>query len=145
MINAVYFTSPFVVGGLVKNCQAKDVSGAPCAVPSFIKKNFHNSIGVLNATNRTLSCEIHSDTPLKGELSWRYENSRFPARIKHSEVNGSCSASSNTTCKVSNLTLINVIQGEYDGNYSLTAENDCGIATVYVIVNIMGKSHFSVL
>ena len=54
---------------------------------------------------------------------------------------GSCSTSSNTKCVVSNLTLMNVIRGEYDGNYSLAAENDCGTATVYVYVNIMGKFH----
>ena len=111
-------------------------------IPSLIKKNFHNSIEVINTANRTLSCEIHSDTPIKGTPSWRYENSsHFPTRIKHSVETGSCSTSPSTTCTVSNLTLINVIRGEYDGNYSLTAENDCGTAIVYVYVNIMGESH----
>ena len=104
--------------------------------------NFFNSIAVLSTNNHTLSCEIHSNTPLKEAPIWRYENSsRFPAYIKHSVESTSCSTSPNTTCKVSNLTLINVIRGEYDGNYSLTVENDCGAATVYVYVNIMGESH----
>ena len=76
---------------------------------------------------------------------WRYEDSRFPAYIKRSVVNTSCSPSPNKTCIAINLTLIDVIQGEYDGNYSLTAVNDCGIATVYVIVNIVGKSHSIIL
>ena len=55
--------------------------------------------------------------------------------------NSSCSFSTDSTCILSNLTLIHVVQGHYEGNYTLTAENDCGNATVYVMINIIGKFH----
>ena len=94
----------------------------------------------MNGANRTLSCKILSDTPLKEEPVWRWEyHSSLPAG--HSVDNSLCSSSQNKTCILSNLTLIEVVQGHYEGNYTLTAENDCGNAIVYVIINIIGKFH----
>ena len=57
-------------------------------------------------------------------------------------VNFLCSFSTNKTCIVSNLTLIHVVRGHYEGNYTLTAENDCGKASVYVEVNVIGEFLF---
>ena len=111
-------------------------------MPSIKRLNFYNSIEILNGSTRTLSCEIHSDTKLHKDLPFSGWKRDYPPHlpIEYSLGNASCSVSPNTTCIVSNLTLINVIRGEYDGKYSLTAENDCGTATVYVFVNIMGKT-----
>ena len=113
--------------------------------------NFESAIEILNGTNRTLSCEIHSDTPLKGGPIWRKDFSELPADLEYIVENASCSDSTSKTCIISNLTLINVVRFEriykdrdkdqYTGSYSLTAENDCGNTTVYVKVNIFSKSH----
>ena len=114
-----------------------------CNVPSITKVNFENCIEILNGTNRTLFCEIRSDNPLKEEPTWRKDSSRLSTDIKYSVENASCSNSTSQTCTVSNLTLINAVRykdsSPYAGNYSLTAENDCGIATVYVYVDIYSK------
>ena len=132
---------------VVSLVRARDGSedGTSCNGPSITKVNFQYYIEILNGTNRTLSCEIRSDTPLKEELIWRKGSSRLPTDIKYSVENSSCSNSSNQTCIVSNLTLINAVRykdsSPYVGNYTLTAENDCGIATVYVYVDIYGKSN----
>ena len=115
-----------------------------CNVPSITKVNFQYYIEILNGTNRTLSCEIRSDTPLEEEPTWRKDSSRLPTDIKYSVENSSCSNSTSQTCIVSNLTLINAVRFKdkslYVGNYTLTAENDCGISTVYVHVDIYSKS-----
>ena len=107
--------------------------------------NFQNSIDILNGTNRTLSCEIRSDTPLKGGPIWRKDFSELPADLEYIVENASCSDSTSKTCIVSNLTLINAVRfinkDQYTGNYSLTAENNCDNTTVYVGVNILSKSH----
>ena len=125
-----------LVVSLIKNCQARDET--TCNVPTIKRKNFEYSIEILNGTNRTLSCEIHSDTPLKKEPIWRRS---FPTHLPpdHNVKNASCPASTNKTCVISNLTLINVVQEVYDGNYTLTAENGCGNVTVWVNVNIDGE------
>ena len=93
----------------------------------------------MNGTNRTLSFEIHSDTPLKTDPIWRRD---YPPNLPagHSVNSSSCSLSTNKTCVWSNLTLIDVARGHYEGNYTLTAENDCGNASVYVNINIIGES-----
>ena len=57
----------------------------------------------------------------------------------------SCSLSTNKICVLSNLTLIHVAQWHYEGTYILTAENDCGIASVHVNVGVVGKFTFAVL
>ena len=53
------------------------------------------------------------------QLTW---NRDYPPYLptEYSLGNSSCSTSQSTTCIVSNLTLFNVIQGEYDRNYSGT-------------------------
>ena len=141
----LYLYVAVVVGVLVRNCHARDGTTS-CNVPNIIRTNFKNSIEILIGANRTLSCEIHSDTPLKREPIWRKKISEkfseLPTNLNYSVENVSCSISTNKTCIISNLTLLNVVRGEYDGNYSLTAENDCGNATVYVYINIMRKYHF---
>ena len=101
--------------------------------------NFKYFVSILNGTNRTLSCEIHSDTPLKQDPIWHRD---FPSYLpsEHTVNNSLCSLSRNETCVLSNLTLIHVARNHYEGNYSLTAENDCGSTSVYVYINIIGKS-----
>ena len=128
-----------LVGSLVKNCQAKD--GTACNSPSITKVNFQDYIEIVNGTNHTLSCEIRSDTPLKEEPIWREDSSRLSTNLNYSVENASCSNSTSQTCIVSNLTLINAVRfkdkSPYAGNYTLTAENDCGISTVYVRIDII--------
>ena len=124
-----------LVSSLVRNCQASN--GTSCSLPIITKVNFSNFVSIRNGTNRTLPCEIRSDTSLKGEPIWRRDNTRS-LPDGHSVNSSSCSLLTNEICEWSNLTLIYVAQS-YDGNYSLTAENDCGNATVYVHVNVIGK------
>jgi len=111
-------------------------------VPSIKRLNFYDSIEILNGTSRTLSCEIHSDTALHQDLPFSGWKRDYPPYLptNYSLGNASCSVTPSKICIDSNLTLINVIQGEYDGNYSLTTVNDCGNSTVYVYVNIIGKN-----
>ena len=121
----------------VKNSQASDGTTS-CTQPKITPLNFHLFVSIENGTNRTLSCEIHSDTPLKLDPVWRrHDPSYLPA--KYSINSSSCSLTTNKTCVLSNLTLIDVVRGHYEGNYSVMAENDCGNETVYVYVNVMGK------
>ena len=130
-----------LVGSLVlRNCQASNGTNS-CSRPNITRLNFECFVSIQNGANRTLSCEIRSDTPLKEEPVWRGEyHSSLPPR---SSVNSSsCSLSTTKDCVLSNLTLIDVVQGHYEGNYSVTAENDCGKATVYVKINIIGKLKF---
>ena len=129
-----------LVGSLVlRNCHETSL----CSKPIITRLNFRYFVSVLNGTNRTLSCEIHSDTPLKGDPIWRREY--HPALPPgHCIDISACSLSTRKTCILSNLTLIHVVQGYYEGNYTLTAENDCGNTTVYVNVNIIGKLTFTV-
>ena len=127
----------------MRNCQASN--GTSSCAPSIKPLNFDKFVSILNGTNRTLSYEIRSNTPLKGDPIWRWDYSpRLPDG--HSVNNSSCSLSTNKLankiCVMSNLTLIHVVQGHYEGNYSLTAENDCGNTSVYVHVNIMGEFYF---
>ena len=101
--------------------------------------NFKYFVSIVNGTNRTLSCEIHSDTSLKTDPIWRRDYPPYlPA--EYSVNNSSYSLSSNKTYVWSNLTLIDVARGYYEGNYTLTAENDCSNTSVYVNVNIIGES-----
>ena len=125
------------MGSLVRNCQGSNGTTS-CTKPNITRLNFGNFNSVLNNTNRTLSCEIRSDTPLKGEPVWCRDLITPCLPPEHSLENASCSVS-NETCVRTNLTLIHVIQGRYDGNYTLTAENDCGKASVYGYINIMGE------
>ena len=148
VLKTIVFIWLFLVGVLmilVRNCQARD---GTCDLPSITRVNFQNYIEILNGTNRTLSCEIHSDTALK-EPIWRKDSSRLSTDSNYIVENASCSNSTNHTCIVSNLTLINAVRFEYKdldkvhyvGNYSLTAENDCGTSVVYVYVDIYSKSN----
>ena len=121
------------------DCQASN-GRSSCSKPNITRLNFVHFVSIHNGSNRTLSCEIRSDTPLKEAPIWRRVSSSLPDG--HSVVNSSCSFSTNTICVMSNLTLIHVVRGHYEGNYTLTAENDCGKASVYVEVNIMGKFLF---
>ena len=109
-----------------------------CSIPSIKPLNFKYLVKIQSQANRTLSCEIHSDTPLKKEPVWRRD---FPTYLpkNHNVENASCSYSANETCIRSSLTLITVVRDEYDGNYTVTAENDCGNATVRAFINVMGE------
>ena len=133
---SIHKVSDILVGDLVRNCQLSDAT-ASCNVPSITPLNFKYYIEVWNGTNRTLSCEIQSDTQLIGDPVWhRQFSTQLP---NHKVENGTCAVSTKKTCVQSNLTLINVVQHESGGNYTLTAENDCGNASVYVYVSIKGK------
>ena len=130
-----------LVDSLVRNCQASNET-ISCSRPNITRLNFEYFVSIPNGTNRTLSCEIHSDTLLKEEPFWRRDRSpSLPAG--HSVDNSSCSFSTDKTCVWSNLTLIHVVQGRYryEENYTLTAENDCGNTTIYVKINIICKFH----
>ena len=125
-----------LVGSLVlRNCQVSNGTSS-CNRPNITRLNFKNFVSIVDGASRTLSCEIRSDTPLQ-EPVWGREYSSLPKG--HSVVNSLCSFSTSKTCILSNLTLIHVERGHYEGNYTLTAENDCGKATVYVEININGK------
>ena len=109
-----------------------------CNVPSITRVNFQNFIEILTGTNRTISCEIRSETPLNKDPIW---NRDYPPYLptENNVESAPCSNSTSKTCIVSNLTLINVVQGKYNGSYKITAENDCGNTTVSVFINIVGK------
>ena len=107
---------------------------------SITRLNFDHFVSIPNGTNSTLSCEIRSDTELKEEPVWHRD---YPSSLPagHSVDNFSCSFSTDRTCILSNLTLTHVVRDHYEGNYTLTAENNCGNATVYVKINIISKFH----
>ena len=135
--NIIVLVIKFILlGSLVKNCQASNGTSS-CNDPFITRLNFKYFVSILNGTNRTLSCEIRSDTSLKGEPLW-HRNS-LPLSADYSVNSSSCSLSTNKICVLSNLTLMHVVRGHYEGNYTLTAENDCGNASVYVDFDIIGK------
>ena len=104
-----------------------------CDPPQVMPENFHQYVEALAGSNRTLSCEIYSDAPIKeGYPNWTKE---FGIPLPdHVISNTECPTLSNTTC--SNLTLINMSQSDGTGYYTITAENECGSDnfTVYVVV-----------
>ena len=130
-----------LVDNLVRNCQASNGTSS-CSRPNITRLNFDHFVSIPNGTiyNHTLSCEIRSDTPLKEEPIWGRD---YPPSLPagHSVDNSSCSFSTDRTCILSNLTLTHVARDHYEGNYTLTAENDCGNATVHVMINIISKFH----
>ena len=138
----VILVSDLAGNNRVGNCQATNETTSEttlCSVPNITKLNFYYFVTIQSGNNRTFSCEIQSSTPLKGVPVWRRE---YPQSLPKGYIveNDSCSSSADVTCIVSNFTLTNVVQHQSDGNYTLTAENDCGSAAVYVDVVIWGKS-----
>jgi len=108
----------------------------PSCDPVITPINFHEYVIVLVGNNRTFSCVIQSDTPLKeGYPKWTREYGwQLP---DHVISNTECPTLSNTTC--SNLTLINVSQSDGSGYYTITAENECGRDNFTVYVEVLSE------
>ncbi|XP_065885351.1 uncharacterized protein [Dysidea avara] len=103
-----------------------------CNPPIILPVNFHLSVQITVGSDRTFSCVIHSDAPLKkGYPTWTKRES-LP---HHVITTGECPTLSNTTC--SNLTLINVSQSDGSGYYTIIAENECGSDNFTVNVEVV--------
>jgi len=115
-------------------------ASALCNPPVIAPVNFHEYVEVLVGSNRTFSCEIHSDTVLKeGYPKWTIQHGwQLP---NHMISNTECPTLSNTTC--SNLTLINVSQSDGSGYYTITAENECGSDNFTVNVEVLSELAFN--
>ena len=105
-----------------------------CNPPIILPVNFHLSVQITVGSDRTFSCVIHSDAPLKkGYPTWTKRES-LP---HHVITTGECPTLSNTTC--SNLTLINVSQSDGSGYYTIIAENECGSDNFTVNVEVVSE------
>ena len=98
--------------------------------------NFHEHVEILVGYNRTFSCVIYSDIPLKeGYPKWTRE---FDFRLPHNVITtGECPTLSNAT--YTNLTLINVSQSDGSGYYTIIAENECGSDNFTVNVEVVSE------
>ena len=97
----------------MRNCQVSAQDGTTegttsCSIPSIKPLNFKHPVEIQSRANRMLSCEIHSDAPLKKEPIWRRDFSTYLPK-NHDVENTSCSYSANETCIRSSLTLITVV------------------------------------